>query len=160
MLSKPTANSWSESNSASLHQTQGASLEQAAGLQRNQNETRSIGPDNAVLHRLAGLLHSGLALDNDFIEVQVKAEGRSAHHDMRADLLPCGVVQFQLVDDGFQCLDSRINNPTRLPCPTAASDPPETRTRLAHRARPRLTAGSVAHLSDERGGAGCRFRCG
>lgn len=26
MLSKPTANSWSESNSASLHQTQGASL--------------------------------------------------------------------------------------------------------------------------------------
>lgn len=26
MLSKPAANSWSESNSASLHQTQGASI--------------------------------------------------------------------------------------------------------------------------------------
>ena len=26
MLSKPTAKSWSESNSASLHQTQGASI--------------------------------------------------------------------------------------------------------------------------------------
>ena len=29
MLSKPAANSWSESNSASLHQTQGASLRDA-----------------------------------------------------------------------------------------------------------------------------------
>ena len=41
MLSKPTANSWSESNSASLHQTQGAS--QLQGAASNRERSRVIG---------------------------------------------------------------------------------------------------------------------